>query len=126
MKKNEEMSGVELREAVAVEVMGWRLDAGDWLLDNPHSGTNGGIEMPLYEADISAAFTVVEKMRAKGWHVSLCAAPKSGWCCTMLFEDFSNGPTVNMEGEGYWERQAYADAAPLAICRAALAAVRAK
>lgn len=116
MKSPSEMSDIELREAVAVEVMGWRLDDGDWLLDNPHSGTNGGIEMPCYELDIEAAFEVVEKMRVDGFLEFDLGTHERHWGAT--FKGFI--------GEVWRKFAGYGESPARAICIAALTAVRAR
>lgn len=130
MKPIEEMTGLELREAVAVGVMGWRLTTlipgGLWWFDGKrpvasvddpdHEGP------PAYESSIEAAFQVVEKMREKGWCIDFCGWPGQKWEVQIESDepeslDIDFGPLSFCTAD---------NSLPLAICIAALRAVRAK
>ncbi len=70
------------------------------------------IPVPHYSAEIGAAWQVVERMRALGWEVVVDT--RSGkWLVQFLSSD------------GRQHSAASADLAPLAICRAAIAALNA-
>jgi hypothetical protein len=106
-------TGLALREAVATEVMGLpsrqATDGGDCWRDVPYYET----EVPYYETDIAAAWQVVERMRGKGFWLHLHhAKAKLGFIAFFL-------------PEGGSSRTHHGDSAAVAICRAALAAVRA-
>ena len=68
------------------------------------------IPVPRYSADIDAAWKVVERMRALGWHIVIDSRP-GNW----LVQFFST--------DGRKHSAASADLVPLAICRAAIAAL---
>lgn len=65
-----------------------------------------------YSSDISAAWAVVDKMRAMGWDVSICG--DNGWGCTFY--------TIT-EGHEKYIGPINSATAPLAICLTALKAV---
>jgi hypothetical protein len=135
-----ELAGMELRAAVAERVLGRKvrtitnddsLHAGE--LCRTYSGGrdyigNGGLvfdnepgdlsiahEVPHYETDIAAAMEVVEAMRARGYSFLLNipdpAEPRTWWA------EFADTTSIYDDG------LEYQDTAPLAICRAALAAL---
>lgn len=121
MKPIEEMTGLELREAVAVEVMGWTRDEDGW-------DDNGRlvVDEPWFESSIEAAF----EMQAK-----VCEDPqlKDAYACALeqLMRDKMRaerkGQQVNSTSifeAQLKERLILADATDR--CRAALKAVRAK
>ena len=129
MKPIEEMTGLELREAVAVEVMGYikgerKRGEPEWLDPNmPVNRTVSSLyrgmmplrgSLPAYESSIEAAFALVEKMREKGWRMILdnCGG---AWECEMFLDSPSDARVFGID-----------DTAPLAIARASLKAVRAK
>lgn len=62
-----------------------------------------------YSWDISSAWQVIEKMRENGWEVDIDSRANKRWFCRFM----SDGP----------DRDATADAAPEAICLAALRAL---
>ena len=117
----------EMDARVAVEVMGWRnvrrrirlVPPGwrlwDWIIvGNDGTGTRS---VPPFSANLAAAWKVVAEMERRGFFVAL---DNRGW----------------RETDGYWCEFASADyeeggratapTAPLAICRAALAALDAE
>lgn len=111
----------ELDALVAEKVMGWRV--------TPHPDLHGAtyFEVPdgtatvmpdMFSTDIAAAWTVVEKMRADGWGFGFGTEEGGGWAAI-----FANGRD-GMAFEEYEEGYSFEAAAPLAICRAALKAVR--
>lgn len=111
MNIDDSLVGKEMNDAIAKEVMGWSgwPDDGRWndwykdgLFVRPASQWN-----PC--ANIAHAWEAAEKLR-------LCVQPHgAGWCATR-----------NQDGDADCrEWFAYADTAPLAICRSALKAVRA-
>ena len=112
-------AGRELDALVAEKVMGWtRDDRGAWVPPGCRPLRNGYYtERPgCYSTDIAAAWRVVEAMRVAGWYTKV--------------EDGHDGPpSENPRGwhcrvsRAYDWFEGWADTAPLAICRAALAAV---
>ena len=117
MKPIEEMTGLELREAVAVEVMGWTRDEDGW---DDHGRLV--VDEPLFESSIEAAFQVVDAVhnRTSGTTVFTLSQLCPGSADANEFTAEFRVP--------YGEQRFYGegDAAPLAICRAALKATRAK
>lgn len=83
-------------------------------------GRRGGIGyfdggLPYYSADIAVAWLVVEKMRADGWDMTLVQTAKmqhDPWDCRFFIAEYKRAID-------------HGSTAPLAICRAALGAVRA-
>lgn len=71
-------------------------------------GCDGGDQIPSYTTDLAAAFSVVERMRARGYEVNI-AGPTRPHCWHVRFS----------KDDDYCEN---ADNLPEAICRAALAA----
>lgn len=124
------IAGRELDALVAERVMGWTLTtpvdpACDFAVGTKRDGTDARrnfgrgpdgkeVSFPLYSTDIAAAWQVVEKLRADGYEVQVAAEPDprvSAYHCEIARLSDS-GSTVEFD-----------DTAPLAICRAALAAV---
>jgi len=139
------MEDLEIRKAVAVEVVGWKqrwvvesyvglhfdsgaitthkqfydekearkfFDCQDQVAPYPRMHTEGP---PAYESDIAAAWLVVEKMRADGFGFELDYGPTDASVCYATFTHMALRVFAH-------ERL---KPAPLAICKAALAAVRA-
>lgn len=107
------LTGHELTNLVAEKVMGWKRGTGSNLPWYNPSGT-GMFCPPAYALDIAAAWGVVEKMQADGWfHNHQCYGRDevAGWFWTFR-RDGSQMGTGQDSGRG--------EAAPLAICRAAL------
>lgn len=110
----------ELNEQIHTEVMGHHMT------QVPAIGMDGKpttIRMtddlqgiPRYCANIEAAWLVVEKLRERFTNVALHAANGWGLTCWDVTRDGDEVNTVDPTN---------AETAPLAICRAALAAVRA-
>lgn len=104
-------AGRELDAQIAMKVMGWQpinpmhlmIDAGYRWLDANGLYVKGAI--PPYSTDIAAAWQVVGQC---SWWFELILNPATGWLCKW----------------GDYEGRAMT--APLAICRAALAAVTAR
>lgn len=112
---------------------------GDWAIDRVSAhlwkDLYGRLLLPLYSTDIASAFEVVKKIsddevrvcRNRG-HTCLTLCDCGGgeqWAATFfpITSDWSvHWDDQNIVGEDY-EVVAYADSAPLAICRAALKAV---
>lgn len=94
------LEGRELDEAVARDVLG--------LTWSPVAGP-----VP-YSRDIDAAWQVVERMLTLGWHLNLMSLHRDGSLWSAEFEAAAETT-----------RHIYGESAPLAICRAALAALRA-
>lgn len=118
MSQPELAAGRELDALVAERVMGWRSIGSDGIStfgDPPNdpldlSGTGDGhFHVPRYSTDISAAWEVVEK--AKDWRITIDGGEYHG--------DSWGVKIANNDGYFY----GFGDTAPLAICRAALAAV---
>lgn len=127
------MSDLELRRAVAVEVMGWELRKRCRRVFNPVMGGEViGMEgredcmqyitsaAPAYETSIESAWEVVERMRElePGWRFGLVCY--GGMQCKA--EWFGHADPEQNYGQRHGE--ALAPTAPEAICRAALAAIR--
>lgn len=106
-------AGRELDAMVAEKVMGWRAVGGHkGVPSDPQCTVH--VEVPRYSTLISCAWEVVEKLQETSilehleqrdgdegkYVVQFCAKPNEAW----------------------WHEHAYADTAPLAICRAALKA----
>lgn len=140
MKEPSEMTALELREAVAVEVMGRKKHSWPWLpgeqavfprcaycgetcyFHEPEkqAGWCWGFNPSAYESDIAAAFDVVEKMREKGFRLSLLAWNRDDAEDVVAeFERWAEKGRSKAFGEGQHE------SAPRAICMAAVDAVRA-
>jgi hypothetical protein len=103
-------AGRELDALVAEKVMGWPIKHGNW--SGPIHAEYAW-RIPEYSTDIAAAHCVIEKIMKTHFMYSLNASHESGhWC---VFYPSEGAP---VEGE-------YANTAALAICRAALATVRA-
>lgn len=144
MKPISELSDIELREAVAVEVMGKKVraianddskhageyaycyDGGAYCRDYLGDGAlvedraSGSWEIPYYESSTEAAFEVVAKMRTilnrwGGRNRLLLEQKPDGMFKAAFYGDETN-----------WEASAWVDAAtaPRAICMAALTAIR--
>jgi hypothetical protein len=120
-------AGRELDALIAEKVMGWtdcRLDDREdetqsrWFVPTGITPSGRVAVIAHYSTDISAAWLVVERLRAtgtRGWDIGLDTADHDEWLC-QVWDD----PEDNFIGS------ATASTAPLAICRAALAAVEAK
>lgn len=95
-----EMTPLEIREAVAVEIM----------------GEPARLYTP-YESYIGCAFDVVEKMRVRGWTMSVGTGRTEGrWQAEFHDENYRNPKLQSSCGFG--------DTPAMAICKAALDAVR--
>lgn len=112
------MSDLELREKVA-RLMGWRqAHDGAWIMPpkiTDDATTAGALwELPHYETNIADAWEVVEFMRERGWDVSVHTPanhdPYAMLCGPEKRHDGLGGPYV-------------APTAPLAICKAFVAAM---
>lgn len=122
-------AGRELDALVAEKVFGWtdvcaatRTLYGGTTWFVPHGRPDAAFmkyaEVPSYSTDIAAAWLVVEKLRPKFW-TKLCAGMTLTESplheCAMGLYATEDGPSHQLA----YERDA---SAPLAICRAALAA----
>jgi len=123
---NELQAGPELAAAIAVEVMGYRLcDGVPWPCGKPYrywmapDGSTRDEKDWRPDFNIAAAWDVLEKLRVDGWWRMLEGDDDSWICRIQERGDPHNNPELI---------SVYAEAlgAPLAICRAALAAVRAR
>lgn len=111
----------ELDRDVAEKVVGWRYredDGGffapgdEWFVDQDGLRVEC-VDLPTYSTSISAAWEVVEKMREIGFtYVQIEACFDGGWRVA-----FGLDPMAIVKS---------ANTAPLAICKAALAAVEAE
>lgn len=104
----EELSGIELREAVAREVMGYAVEHFNKTLARVEPINEIDWTVPHYESSIEAAWSVVEKMRP--------------WTCQIVAGGDTTDAYVCFDMDGLMSHDAQADTVPLAICRAALAA----
>lgn len=126
MTMADELSGLQLREAVGREVFAlpdchipMRPNGAQWM--GPVFDNGMSLQaVPAYESDIAAAWLVVERMREKGYEMMLSNGngPTHEWDCELM-------PLVNSPFMSLPCVLGQADTAPLAICRAALSAVRA-
>jgi hypothetical protein len=126
-------AGRELDAMVAEKVMGWQRELGSFagtqtwhpevvsLVRPSPSGyrrhpTTGDLTyfggIPSYSTDISAAWLIVERMRGLGWLMLLDDCDPFGFRCVW---QTTSPDLTDVVGDGA--------TAPLAICRAALAAV---
>jgi hypothetical protein len=101
---------------VAERVMGWRRiewEGGTTPMGRSSKNVLSLVleEVPHYSTDIAAAWQVVEHLFTRGLRLSLNAFGGDPWWAEFADEGYEHGA------------QAPADTAPLAICRAALAAV---
>lgn len=117
-----EITGLELREAVAKEVVGMRGpmsrgNFGDLYRDG--EGSPDEREVPAYEAKIEAAWEIVRAMGAKGW---VWRGKTSHGRIRWTFREKWDGDPKKTPREF----TAKDVTTPYAICRAALAAVRAE
>jgi hypothetical protein len=100
---------------VAEKVMGWTVELivsgrdafEEW---RDPQGWRYGATPPSYSSDIAAAWQVVEHMRTRGWRFEIHELWE-GWRAIFVLR------------ATYAEYQERAESAPLAICRAALAAI---
>jgi hypothetical protein len=114
-------AGRELDALIAEKVMGWTVEL---IVNSPcdafeewrdAQGWRYGPNPPLYSTDIAAAWEIAEKLQ-----LAVIPDASGGWCAGhALFR----GPGWYEENVNDWE---HADTAPLALCRAALAAVGAE
>lgn len=103
-------AGRELDALVAKDVMGWHKLDGNWK-DNIWEKADGHIKGDWHPSeDISAAWEVVTKIRSMGWGVDI------SWFHEFIYCALHKPDSVII-------KQANAETAPLAICRAALLAV---
>jgi hypothetical protein len=111
------LSGLALREAIATKLCGWSHCAGGgWV-----RGSEWRAELPAYELEWEPAGEVVEKMREKGYRFIACCWDKDGSNqCHVEYELRSKSPGAPIDGE------ANEATMPLAICRAAIAALEAR
>lgn len=118
MKPLEEMTGLELREACAIEVMGWTRDEDGW---DDHGRLV--VDEPWFESSIEAAFQVVEKMRERGYWCEM----RNDFTKAARADCWAGFTPLGVTGwNGVPDNWTCADTLPLAICRAALKAARAK
>lgn len=131
MKPTSELSDIELREAVAVEVMGWQrhelIDAtvefprcrwcgSTFYHGDPRDGWCFQGEPPAYESSIEAAFEVVWKMREDEFREFDLGTHGRHWGATFK----------GVIGEVWRKFAGYGESPARAICIAALTAVRAR
>jgi ABA sandwich protein len=114
----------ELDCEVAAKVFGWLYTATDGITnygspiwdekDKYENCGDGYKRIPHYSTDISAAFLVVEKMRERGYSLTLMQLPELNWLASFYMTRTDNGTESG-------------HATPSeAICKAALAALAAK
>jgi len=113
-------------------------DYDDWFGQDPEFGLGRGLRVPSYSSDLVTAFKLVDHLRALGWLVVIKAMPDDG--SFLAGGDRTRDPEVRSRyvaevtrmpwagdyaehptgQRAFW---AFADAAPEAIARAALAAL---
>ena len=125
-------AGHELDAMVAEKVMGWTAveakytgASSQWFVPsgvNPFSRPNPNMrqQVPAYSTDIAAAWLVVDKMLADGWELDTGIEKKARLEDGQWVVEF-NSSTHNAEHSR--GPRAIAHTAPLAICKASLAAV---
>ncbi len=118
-------AGRELDALLAEHVMGWGQvqpdcyvhDGKDWCGTDPNGGgyygDTGRKIVPHFSSDIAAAWQVVERLRLDWSEFHLSRGPR-GWSC-LLADSLTRRPHIEV---------CNCDAASLAVCRAALLAVR--
>lgn len=137
-----ELSDIELREAVAVEVMGYELreaaisgypvmelyrDGVSHKVSGNHSGLVSS--MPRYESSITAAFEVVAKLEAMGEHWLFKATRMIGVLrdnLDALAWAVEFRACIGPQGHAFYALGADRASLPRAICIAALTAIRAR
>ena len=102
-------AGYELDERIATEVLGWT-KRNERIWHRP--GDRRPVALRAFSSDIAAAWLVVERMEDLAWMAHLTRVI-GGWECRFT-------PLPHTERYVYEEE----DTAPLAICKAALAAVK--
>lgn len=101
-----EPAGKRLDAWVAEHVMGWRPLA----LSRDFDGNFFPEDAPNYSTDIAAAWQVVEKMRADGWHYSIGSLPGGIIRVNFSFTTSSGFEEIELTGNSI----------PELICRVAL------
>lgn len=112
-------AGEAIEQLVAVEVLGYRRgqDLVDGITRRPQFVPPGGDYrdaspmVPPSSRNIASAWLVLEAVHARGWYVIVGLMDQPGWCRCMAHRTPD-------------DIDATAPSAPLAICRAALGAVR--
>jgi hypothetical protein len=132
------VAGAELDAMVAEKVMGWVRTPnqyGDYWHDGNHLYVGGGSHNPLphYSTDIAAAWQVVQHLRKRlmqtpgaeevDFNVGEEGDPRRPYCTAFIHVRGATIPGGWGQAHEFGNWDASADTAPLAICRAALAAV---
>ena len=124
MNPQDRCAGAETDNAVAVHVMGWFYQMNQWgrmawFETNDSDPAPEFIEVEFYEwkpfqpsTKIDHAWRVLEEFTWPQFYTRLVRTEKGNWRCD-----------IDLNGGDGPVRSAYAKTAPLAICRAALAAV---
>jgi hypothetical protein len=120
--QGERVAGPALNAEVAERVMGLDLTWRRFSLDGLNRDLGPVRAVPAYSTDLAAAWGVVEALRACGFEVEIGSRTGGGWYASIVQ---SNGWGYRCdECDGPVDPPfAYADTTPLAICRAALAAL---
>lgn len=122
-----ELSDIELRVAVAVEVIGikdnfWTHSTPTILCtDEPHWPAPTTCVVPHYESSIEAAFEAIDKARTKNCYVEVIAM---GWGYLITWQVFGDAPDCILDAGTI--KVKFLSEVPRAICIAALTAVRAR
>lgn len=126
------IAGCELDALIAEHVMGWKVERGEMrldFLDKPSPWmtfhTPEGIKNPIpFSTDIAAAWKVVTKLTTeyRARFELECSQFEGKSCVEAYFKDVSVS-TDDPCGEEDCYGEGYGETAPLAICRAALAAL---
>lgn len=130
MQTDELVAGHKLDALVAEKVMGWEHDTGGWWWTGPNRESQLGLNasredweaykrgelkdwdrawLPDFSSDIAVAWQIVEHMHANGYNFSIAQDRHSA-----VHVSFGQYDKVG---------ESFAPSAPLAICRAALAAL---
>jgi hypothetical protein len=118
MKDVAELTIDELREAVATEIMGIDL-LPDGKMSLPlvrdFQGNPAIVAPPDYPRDIAAAFSILQKLYDGDWNYTLHSSSMGACVCELFHGDVRDGHIYGAIGH----------TPAVAICRAALEAVRA-